>query len=250
MKTEWDYTDLADAYLQRPEYANDVLTTMFQIADLKKGDHVCDIGAGVAHLTLPLAHQGFVVDAVEPNDAMRTNGIARTKDLPNVHWSEGTGEATGRPTANYDFVTFGSSFNVCDRNLALKETYRLLKPQKWFACLWNHRDLNDPIQATIEDIIKQNIPTYTYGTRREDQAEIILASKLFVDVKPITGQVKHLCTIDTVIEAWRSHATLHRQAKDKFPLIIEAISKYLHNLNQDAITIPYTTHAWMARRYD
>ena len=248
MKTEWDYTELADAYLQRPEYANDVLETMFQIAALKPGDHVCDIGAGVAHLTIPMAKKGFQVDAVEPNDAMRANGIARTKDLPNVVWSEGTGEATGCLTANYDFVTFGSSFNVCDRTLALKETYRLLKPNKWFACLWNHRDLEDTIQAHIEDIIKKNIPNYTYGTRREDQSEIIKASNLFHDIRPVTGQVKHLSHIDTVIEAWRSHATLHRQAGDKFPMIIRSISEYLHQLGQDTITIPYTTHAWMAQR--
>ena len=131
METEWDYTQLADAYLKRPDYAPSALQELFWIAGLQPGDTVCDIGAGVAHLTLPLAAFGCKVDAVEPNDAMRANGQKRTVHLPLVHWSEGTGEATGRSSGAYDFVTFGSSFNACDRGKALAETHRLLKPGKF-----------------------------------------------------------------------------------------------------------------------
>ena len=69
MKTEWDYTDLADAYLKRPDYSNDAIEKMFSIAGIKKGDKVCDVGAGAAHLTLELAEAQFNVCAVEPNDA-------------------------------------------------------------------------------------------------------------------------------------------------------------------------------------
>ena len=44
---------------------------MLSIADLTENSRICDIGAGVAHLTIPLASRGFQVDAVEPNDSMR-----------------------------------------------------------------------------------------------------------------------------------------------------------------------------------
>ena len=57
MKTEWDYTQLADAYLKRPDYAPAALQELFRITGLEAGDKVCDIGAGVAHLTLPLTTQ-------------------------------------------------------------------------------------------------------------------------------------------------------------------------------------------------
>lgn len=250
MKTEWDYTELAEAYLERPDYAPQVLEEIFSIANLKAGDRVCDIGAGVAHLTLPLAQRHFMVDAVEPNDAMRANGKKRTKDMTNVFWSEGTGEATGRPSGIYDFVSFGSSFNVCDRAKALVETHRLLKSGKWFTCMWNHRDLSDPIQHNIEEIIKKNIKGYSYGTRREDQSIIIANSGLFENVKPVEGKVIYNKPINTIIEAWRSHATLHRQAGNAFSDIIKEISNYLNNLKCDSINIPYTTHAWVARKKD
>lgn len=250
MKTEWDYTELADAYLERPDYSSEALDKIISIAGISEGDRVCDIGAGVAHLTIPLAERGFAVDAVEPNDAMRANGIKRTAHMPKVAWSEGTGEATGRPGGVYDFVSFGSSFNVCDRSTALQETYRLLKPRTWFCCLWNHRNLEDPIQKEIERIIKTYISGYGYGTRREDQSTVINTSTLFTDVQEVTGHVSHTQSVEKAIEAWRSHATLHRQAGECFPEIIRSIAAFLRKNNASSISIPYTTQAWVARRKD
>ena len=248
MKTEWDYTTLAQGYLKRPEYAPDALRQIFQIAGLHPGDTVCDIGAGVAHLTLPLAAFGCRVDAVEPNDAMRELGKRRTANLDGVQWFEGTGEDTGRPSGIYDFVSFGSSFNVCDRAKSLVETHRLLKPGKWFVCLWNHRNLEDPVLRAIEGIIREASPDYAYGTRREDQTEVITASGLFTDITPVQGAVRHRQTPEDIVEAWRSHSTLHRQACEKFDAIVARIEKYVTGLGQAEIEIPYTTHAWVARR--
>lgn len=250
MKTEWDYTSLADAYLNRPDYAKSALEKIFKIADLESGDRVCDVGAGVAHLTLPLVEYGCIVDAVEPNDAMRANGQKRTANLPQVHWYEGTGENTGRPAGKYDLVTFGSSFNVCDRSKALEETWRILKPGKWFACLWNHRDLENPVQQEIENIIAKAIPGYVYGTRREDQKSVIEASGLFDDVRVVEGKIIWEQPVNEIVNAWKSHATLQRQAGNKFDVIVSQIEKYLNSLNIQSIEVPYTTRAWVARRKD
>ena len=157
MKTEWDYTDLAEAYLKRPDYAQSAIDQMLEKAGVKEGSLVCDVGAGAAHLTLKLAAAGLQVSAVEPNDAMRGNGIKRTEQYKNVQWYEGVGEHTGMESDKYDLVTFGSSFNVCNRQEALIEVKRILKDAGWFACMWNHRDLKDPLQKEIEDILKAEI---------------------------------------------------------------------------------------------
>lgn len=248
MKTNWDYTQLAQAYVQRPDYAENALVKMFACMNLPLHSQVCDVGAGVAHLTIPLARQGFKVTAVEPNDAMRELGIQRTKDFTNVAWAEGTGEATGQKDKKFALVTFGSSFNVTDQNVALKEVKRILLPEGWMAIMWNHRDLIDPIQQKIEAIIKKHIPDYKYGARREDPTEIIDASGFFKDVIAIDGRVEHKQSVDSVIEAWRSHGTLHRQAKEKFHAIIDDIADYL--MQQQGLTeviTPYVTKIWTAK---
>ena len=247
MKTEWDYTTLADAYLKRPDYAEAAIDAMLSIAGAEKGDSFCDVGAGVAHLTIMLASRGLDVVAVEPNDAMRANGIQRTEDLANVSWHEGTGEVTGQAANAFDMVTFGSSFNVCDRQQALKETARILKPRGWFACMWNHRNLDDPIQSRIEAIIKERVEGYGYGTRREDQTAVIDASALFGAVVHLDARVIHEQSIAECLEAWRSHATLERQAGAKFHEVISAIDEYLQSLDTSSIQIPYSTNIWVAQ---
>jgi ubiquinone/menaquinone biosynthesis C-methylase UbiE len=248
MKTEWDYTTLADAYLKRPDYAADAIDALVTLARLAPGADVCDLGAGAGHLTLMLADRGLRVAAVEPNDAMRANGIKRTASLANVRWFEGTGEASGQPTAAFDLVTFGSSFNVTDRPAALRETARILHPRGWFACMWNHRDLADPIQATVESIIVDHVPDYGYGARREDQTAIIDASGLFGSVQTIAGNVAHRVSIADSIEAWRSHGTLARQSGARFDSVVDAIAAYLRGLDVESILVPYVTRIWVAQK--
>ena len=247
MRTNWDYTELAKAYLKRPNYSEEAINSLLSITGIKSGDKCCDVGAGVAHLTLKLAHKNIDVDAVEPNDEMRKYGKMRTKDLLNIKWFEGTGEKTGRPDHTYDIVTFGSSFNVTNRKLTMLETARIAKKGGWFAVMWNHRDLEDPIQLAIENIIKVSIPEYGYGTRREDQTDIINNSNLFHEVNKIEGQVMHTQTVEDIVEAWRSHGTLHRQAGNKFDGLIHSIERILINVDKEYIEVPYTTKMWFAQ---
>lgn len=247
MKVEWDYTELANAYLKRPDYAEAAIDRMLTIADVKEGAAVCDVGAGAAHLTLILAKKGFQVKAVEPNDAMRANGIKKTEAYRNVEWFDGVGEHTGQPGDAFQLVTFGSSFNVTNRQEALEEANRLLVRGGWFACMWNHRDLEDPFQKEIEEIIKRYVADYQYGTRREDQTKVIEKSGLFTKIQPFEGSVVHQVPAADVIEGWRSHGTVHRQAKECFDQIMRDIEKAVRAYGKDEIAIPYTTRGWMAQ---
>lgn len=247
MKTEWDYTNLAAAYLKRPDYAMEAIDKMIEIAGVQSGDKVCDVGAGTAHLTKLLAKRGFLVDAVEPNDAMRENGIEITKEFSNVSWYEGVGEHTGMQDNAYKLVTFGSSFNVCDRSAALLESHRILVRKGMFACMWNHRDLEDLLQHEIELILKKNIEDYSYGTRRDDQTAIIKESGLFEDIQYVEGSVLHKILAADFIEGWKSHGTVYRQAPDKFEAIISEIKEVVESKNQEYIFVPYTTRIWLAR---
>lgn len=247
MKTEWDYIELAEAYLKRPDYAQEAIDRMLEIAGVKAGDSACDVGAGAAHLTLKLAEYGLRVSAVEPNDAMRANGIRRTSAYEKVKWFEGVGEHTGMDAGAFDLVTFGSSFNVCNRQEALQETKRILKEKGWFACMWNHRDLNHPLQKEIEDILKREIADYNYGTRREDQTEVINQSGLFGEVVYVEGTVLHEILAEDFIEGWKSHGTVQRQSKGKFDAINEEIRKVVEAKGSKYIKVPYTTRIWMAQ---
>lgn len=249
-KVEWNYSELASFYVNRPDYSMHGLDAMLAIVGTNKGN-LCDVGAGVAHLTIPMLEKGFVVDAVEPNDEMREIGKQRTTTYSNVEWYKGTGESTGMPEDKYDLVTFGSSFNVTDRNKALLETSRILKKSGWFACMWNHRDLNDPLQSKIEEIISNSIKGYDYGTRREDQSVTIVESGLFKPCHKIESPITYLVNDSDWVNAWRSHATLERQSQGNFGLIVDQIEKVVSEESCNGkLSIPYITRIWVSQLQD
>lgn len=252
MKTEWNYSALAESYVKRPQYSKLAIDALIKVSNLKINDKVADIGAGVGHLTKHLAAHNFQVCAVEPNDQMREIGKSLLNEFPNITWSEGTGEVSNLSESSFNLVTFGSSFNVCDRQEALKESFRILQPNGWFACMWNHRDLTDPIQNRIEEVIIKNIPNYDYGTRREDQTLTIENSKLFSDVLFISSKVVQKQNYSDLIEAWKSHATLQRQAGERFKEIINEIeftlSKEFNLTLESEINVPYETKIWTAKK--
>ena len=80
-------------------------------------------------------------------------------------------------------VTFGARLTFVIVNRPLRKPPGL-KPRGWFACMWNHRELENPIQSKIESIIKERVSGYGYGTRREDQTEVInscaFSARLFI----------------------------------------------------------------------
>jgi ubiquinone/menaquinone biosynthesis C-methylase UbiE len=251
MKTSWDYSGLAESYVSRPQYSEGLIRAIFQIASMKAGMTACDVGAGVGHLTRHHVASGHSTTAVEPNDDMRRVGQEQMPESPSLTWVEGTGEATGQADKSFDLVTFGSSFNVCDRESALVETARILKPSGWFACLWNHRDLTDPIQGSIEKIISDRVPEYSYGSRREDQSQIIRDSQKFSEPIFMSSRVAHQVPYSEFLTAWRSHATLKRQSGTDFDEIVSEIEDLLMRKKLDTsseyLIVPYTTTVWVAQ---
>lgn len=240
---KWDYTEQASYYHNRPNYAPSAINDLFDFLSIDDDCLAADIGAGTGNLTLFLYPHFSRIYAVEPNYAMREIGIKRTELIPQIHWVNGYGENTGLPGGMFKLVTFGSSFNTTNRTLALKESYRILKPNGWFVCMWNHRDLIDPIQSQMQDIIKKVIPNYTLGTRQESQADVIIDSKLFNDVHYIEGTQTIETTKKKYLDAW---ASVKNSFWNKQSLL--KITKRMDGCLPNKFKIPYITRIWAAKR--
>jgi ubiquinone/menaquinone biosynthesis C-methylase UbiE len=245
---EWDYTALAESYSHRPTYADAAIDALVEAAKLAAGDPVADLGAGTGHLTLKLAARNYDVTAVEPNLRMREIGVSRTSGLANVRWHDALMEQTGLPAGAFALVAYGSSFGVADYGATLREAHRLLRPGRVMAILFNHRDLDDPLQQKIEALIQREVPGYSYGERRGDQATFIEASGTFICVRRIEVSFVHVQSISTWLAAWSSHATLARQAGDRFEAIVAAIEDLVALECRDTVRVPYTTRVWIGRR--
>lgn len=246
----WDYTKHAKFYSYRPNYAPksiDMLTSLAKEGRAKV--KVADIGAGSGNLSIMLLERGLEVVAVEPNDAMREIGIERTQGK-NITWVRATGIDSTLQSGEFDYVTFGSSFNVMDRNFAMQEAHRLLKPNCYFSCMWNHRDLADPIQEKAESVIVKFVPNYDRGVRRQDQREIIESRKdLFDNIIYLEEDFYFHQSIDNYINAWKSVKNPYWDLEtSEGNALFENISNAMREALPSEFSIKYTTRCWSARK--
>ncbi len=250
----WNYTEHARYYNFRPNYDGRAIDILIRYvgADVADSYRVADIGAGTGNLTILLLDRGLSIFAIEPNDEMRSRGVERTSGYKDVCWIKADGVNTGLKEDSMDWVTFGSSFNVLDRHLALQEAYRVLKKGGFFTCMWNHRDLNDPIQREAEGIIMEFIPEYDRGVRREDQRPIIEEhNDMFRDIFYMEVDFTLERTIDAYLNAWRSVRNRYWDlSTGEGRRLFEEIAYEMRKRLPERFDIKYTTRAWTARRVD
>ena len=250
MAENWDYSQQAAYYKYRPNYPEKVIDCIIEYADLaaKKDFRVADIGAGTGNLTVLLAKYPCFITAVEPTSAMSDIGKQRTKELKQISWIKADGCNTTLPAKTFDLVTFGSSFNVLDRDKALIETARILKKGGVFSCLWNHRDLNADFQREVDAIIKEIVPEYEYGVRRQDQRDVIENSGLFADIMYLEMDFVIRQTLENYINAWKSVKTKYWDlATPDGKKIFEAIRDKLYSRLPPGFSIKYTCRSWSGK---
>jgi ubiquinone/menaquinone biosynthesis C-methylase UbiE len=243
MNLQWDYTTLAETYDDRADYNQAILQRVFDLHNLEEKATILDCGAGTGKLTKELVKRYSNVIASEPNEAMRKKGIDNLKNS-RCTWVHFPAEKMEIPDDSISSVWFGSSFNVVDHNQVFKEFTRYSKSKTWLTALWNHRDLDDKLQRSIEEIFLTKIKNFNYGSRRQDPSPIINHSGLFGEILKFEAKFIVRMKTSSYIDAWKSHATLKRQCRNEqhFEEIIEEINSFLVDVDQ--IDVPYTTRLW------
>ena len=198
-----------------------------------------------------MADRQCQVVAVEPNEAMRTEG--RSVEHPRIRWREGKGEETGLPSACADWVTMASSFHWTDASRSLPEFARLLRSGGCFTALWNPRDLeNNAFHQEIESLISSIVPDLKRVSSGSKQSLKDLDAKLvstghFEDVLYMEARHSVSMTPERYLGVWRSVNDIQAQAgPERWTKILEGIEKKVSGLNE--ITVPYLTRAWTARK--
>jgi len=166
------FASAADVYERaRPSYPAEAVAWLVDRTEIGPGSTVLDVGAGTGKLTRLLLASGARVVAVEPIEEMR----ALVEDAEAV---EGTAEELPFTDASADVVTVAQAFHWFDAERALAEIHRVLRPGGYLVLVWNSRDLDDPLQRAVEDLLgplRASVPAQQESRWRE----AVTGSRLF-----------------------------------------------------------------------
>lgn len=249
-----DFTKLAKDYVNRVGYSETALTVLRHHIEAERGPiaAVADVGAGTGKLTDDLAHLGLRGFAVEPNDAMRAEGVKLFDGRDSFTWSKGTAEVTGLPDNSVDWVLMGSSFHWADAPVALREFQRILRPGGFFTAIWNPRNIeSSPLHSGIEAKIREMVPNMkrvSSGSRANmrDMEKKLLSTDCFQDLFLLEAPHEAVMSKERYMGAWRSVNDIHAQAGDAlFEEILTMIEGEIAHLDQ--VVVPYLSRAFTVR---
>lgn len=250
-----DFTQLAKHYHNRPAYSARLLEKLIKcINDRNKSIdsiNVVEVGAGTGKLTKMLANFSLNVVAVEPNDAMREEGIKYTQNTK-VKWQKGSGEDSGVESGVADWVIMASSFHWTDPNKSLPEFARILKDGGYFSALWNPRDIKKgSIFAEIEEEIRNIVPELNRVSSGEQNAknwsEILESTGHFKDGFYMECSYTEMMDKSRYMGAWHSVNDIQAQAgSQRWQQILSMIESKIQHMQ--IIEIPYTIKAWSVKK--
>jgi SAM-dependent methyltransferase len=134
----------------RPEYPAEALEWAVARLGLERGARVLDVGAGTGKLTRGLVAAGFDVVAVEPGGAM-LDQLRLT--LPEAEAHEAPAEAIPLPAESVDAVFAAQAYHWFDRERAVPELHRVIKPGGGLVLLWNWWDERDQLQRELAELV-------------------------------------------------------------------------------------------------
>ena len=150
------FEQVADLYERaRPGYPPEAVTWVAAELGLREGRTVLDLGAGTGKLTRQLVQSGARVIAVEPGDAMRAE---LERAVPAAEVLRGAAERIPLPDGSVDAIAIGQAFHWFRQDETIPELRRVIRSGGGVALLWNERDVEDPLQRSVSDLIAPFVP--------------------------------------------------------------------------------------------
>jgi SAM-dependent methyltransferase len=190
------FDNRADDYAKsRPAYPAEAIDAVLEGLGFEALLTVADVGAGTGISSRLIADRGALVVAVEPNAAMR----AKAEPHARVVWQDGTAEATGLRDGSVNLVVCAQAFHWFDRERALAEFRRVLRPTGRVALLWNEVDTRDPLAAVYRRVVDDEAEADTPRRRHAAQIEPFEGDALFDGVERRSFAYEQIVTADGLV---------------------------------------------------
>jgi ubiquinone/menaquinone biosynthesis C-methylase UbiE len=182
-----------------------------------RGTTVVDVAAGTGKLTRQLLPTGARVIAVEPLDEMREQLEAV---VPEAEALAGAAEELPLPSSSADAITVASAMHWFDLDRALPEFHRVLKPNGGLGVLGQGRDLSDPLQEQVQEVIGSYVPPAEGFRAWRDELAL---SGLFGPVEEREASFEQLLDADGLAERIGTISYIARLPDDERATVLERI---------------------------
>ncbi|HTU61321.1 MAG TPA: class I SAM-dependent methyltransferase [Polyangiales bacterium] len=150
----WVYNRMAEAYAARPAYPTALVARLSELAGPVPA-HVLDLGAGIGHLSLPLAERGHRVTAVEPAHAMLEQ--LQRRGHPRIACTHATAEALPLPDACAALAIIADALHFLDAELTGNELARVLEPRGTLAIVQVELGTS-PFMQALSELMRASAP--------------------------------------------------------------------------------------------
>jgi SAM-dependent methyltransferase len=138
----------------RPSYDQEVIDAIVSFAQLVSNSRILEIGCGTGQITIPFAHRGYSIVALEPGDALASIAARKALLYPNVTIVENTFEAWPLQFEAFHLVLSAQAFHWIEPYFGVSKVAQALRKGGTLALVWN----NDVSEDTL--FYKRTQPIY------------------------------------------------------------------------------------------
>ncbi|HKW16595.1 MAG TPA: class I SAM-dependent methyltransferase [Terriglobales bacterium] len=150
---------VTDYVRYRPSYPKEVIGILEGECGLTRESVIADVASGTGIFTKLLLEHGNRVLGIEPNPDMRRASEAFLEQYPKFCSVNGTAEATTLADRSVGFITAAQAAHWFNRDKAMPEFERILKPNGYLVLIWNDRKMHgSKFSDKYEELVEK------YGT--------------------------------------------------------------------------------------
>ena len=230
----------------RPAYPDEAVAALIDAARRARSENMpgrdgplraADIGAGTGKMSELLARAGFLVDAVEPSEAMR----AQASSVDGVTWHDGLAEETGLTNDLYDIVVFAQSWHWVDEARAGLEAARILAPGGALAIVWNQMAVSIPWVHRLTRIMRSG------DVHRPDRPPVPGGGFAPLTITQVAWEDR--MTPEEILTLGTTRSSYIRSSEAGRARMQENLRWYLYDhlgyAPGEQVTIPYATLVWL-----
>lgn len=231
------FTDRVENYVRfRPGYPKEIIDRLVSLLPATDYPVAADVGSGTGIFSRLLLENGFIVHAVEPNDAMRLEAERGLKGYPRFRSIGAEAMKTTLGNSTVDAVTAAQAFHWFANSGAVAEFDRILRPDGVALLTWNDRRADaDRFHREYEELLVRYCTDYSVVTQTNISEETV--RRLFAgwDCSTLTISNRQDLDFDSLKGRLESSSYCPDRSHPNYPVVMRKLQELFDRDNSGGV---------------